>query len=91
MPLYISFSKQGGKPENVEVKKEKKSHKKRRKGLYKRLAEQLEFYFSDANLRNLETTKINMSEAPSAYNVAYYRVSNFRQLLMFIHTINIPS
>jgi len=42
---------QGCKPENVEVKKEKKSHKKRRKGLYKRLAEQLEFYFSDANLR----------------------------------------
>lgn len=29
----------------------KKQHKKRRKGLYKRLADQLEFYFSDANLR----------------------------------------
>ena len=34
-----------------------KKHRKRLKGLYKRLAEQLEFYFSDANLRNLNLYK----------------------------------
>jgi len=34
-----------------EKNRPKKPHKKRQKGLYKRIGDQLEFYFSDANLR----------------------------------------
>eukprot|EP00088_Acartia_fossae_P039014 TRINITY_DN4058_c0_g1_i10.p1 TRINITY_DN4058_c0_g1~~TRINITY_DN4058_c0_g1_i10.p1 ORF type:complete len:533 (+),score=147.72 TRINITY_DN4058_c0_g1_i10:48-1646(+) len=39
------------KEEKPQTEKPKKSHKKRQKGLYKLIGAQLEFYFSDANLR----------------------------------------